>query len=64
MIRHMGKENICTWTVQSMREIGLMISNMDMEWNSGQMVLNMTESIIRGRSIIKVILIGRMDLVM
>ena len=45
MIKPMAKEHIHMLMVHTIKAIGLMINNMELEWNHGQMVLNMKESI-------------------
>jgi hypothetical protein len=49
MIKLMERELILMPTVPTTMGIGLMINNMDMEKNHGQMVLNMKENTLMGR---------------
>ena len=62
MIRPMGMANILTLMVLSMREIGLMISSMVLERNTGLMVLNTKETTNLERKMVMVNSYGQINL--
>ena len=62
MIRLMGMESICTWTVLLIKDSGTKINNMVRELKRGLMDLNTKAIIWLAKNMVKELLDGEMDL--